>query len=118
MFFVLFLLFLSEHGTESRQELLQVEQPDVGLSSYAVSALIVGRVGDEIWNITASFVTFDESKTVQLFRSNADNASWVHTRVIRLHEAKRSVVDGDGEETEVVRVAHACRHDNKHSGYQ
>lgn len=48
MFFVLFLLFLSEHRTESRQELLQVEQPDVGLSSYAVSALIVGRVGDEI----------------------------------------------------------------------
>lgn len=54
-FFLLFPLFFRKHRTESRQQLLQVEQPDVGLSSYAVSALIIRGVGDKICNITALF---------------------------------------------------------------
>lgn len=32
----------------------------------------------------------------------------VHTGIIRLHEAKWSVIDGDRQEAEVVRVAHTC----------
>lgn len=104
-FFLLFLLFFRKHRTESRQELLQVEQSDVGLSSDSVSALIIRCVGDKICNVTA-FVW--HLATAENSATSMKTGMMVHTRVIRLHEAERSVVDGDGQQTEVVCVAHAC----------
>lgn len=53
-------------------------------------------------------LTFDENRTFS-YCSVTPTCLCVHTGVIRVHEAKRSVVNGDREETEVVRVAHTCR---------
>lgn len=52
--------------------------------------------------------TFEENRAFSYF-SETQTRIIVRTRFIRLHEAKRSVVDGDRQETEVVRVAHTCR---------
>lgn len=57
-------------------------------------------------------LTFDENKACSYFNETQIRII-VHTGVIRLHEAKWSEVDGDGEETEVVRVAHTCRGDTQ-----
>lgn len=71
--------------------------PDAGLSAHAVPALVVGRVGDETCDIAASVCQTGRFSVVKHTR----------TRIVGLHEAERPVVDGDGEEAEVVRVADA-----------
>lgn len=50
----LFLLLSRQDGPERRQQLPQVEVSDAGLGADAVSALVVGGVGDETCNVRAS----------------------------------------------------------------
>lgn len=57
-------LFFRQQWTDSGQQLLQVELADTGLSTNPVPALIIRRVGDKIWNITASCKTVSKNSAV------------------------------------------------------
>lgn len=69
---------------------------NAGLGADAVSALVVGDVGDETCNIRAS-----------AGHRAGGKFSHSRTRIVGLQEAERPVVDGEGEEAEVIRVADA-----------
>lgn len=110
MFFVMILpvkLFSREQRTDSGQQLLQVVLANTGLSTNPVSALVIRRVRDKIWNITASREPRSKNSAVPAERMQ----TWmsIRTGIIGVHEAKRSVIYSDGQQTEVICVAHTCR---------
>lgn len=57
-------------------------------------------------------LAFDKNRTLRYF-SEEQMCIMTHTRVIRLYEAKWSVVDGYRQKTEVVCVAHTCWNDTQ-----
>lgn len=102
--FSLALLLSGQHGAERRRQLLQVKQRRVGLRPDGVPPLVVRGVRDETCREKLVLRIQTRAGRPDVWREGAR----LHTGAVGLHEAERPVVQRDGQEAEVVRVAHAC----------